>query len=125
LAEQGWTKEEIEALPSLQAVVVYFLDSYNQTRDDMLKWLHAPPWQARVKIDELARAAQKVGQPGNGNPFIQLMLPASPRCTRRRRASITSSAGCAPPRRCGCTRRRTTARRRRSSRTSATCRCRP
>ncbi len=76
LAEKGYTKEEIEALPALQAVVVYFLDQYNQTRDDTLKWLNAPTWQALPKLEEIARKASKEGKPGEGNPIIGLLMPA-------------------------------------------------
>jgi hypothetical protein len=76
LADQGYTKEEIEALPALQAVVVYFLDQYNQVRDDVLKWANAPPWQAKPKIDEISRAAFKAAQGGGGNPIIGLLMPA-------------------------------------------------
>jgi hypothetical protein len=76
LADHGYTKEEIEAMPAAQAVIVYFLDQYNQVRDDVLKWTNVPPWQARPKIDEIARAAQKAAQGGGGNPIIGLLLPA-------------------------------------------------
>ena len=76
LADQGYTKEEIGALPALQAVFVWYLDQYNQTRDDLLKWLNAPPWQAQAKLEEIARATDKKMKEGIGNPIIGLLMPA-------------------------------------------------
>jgi hypothetical protein len=76
LADQGYTKEEIEALPALQAVVVWYLDQYNRTRDDVLKWMNAPPWQAQAKLDEIARALNEKMKEGIGNPVITLLMPA-------------------------------------------------
>jgi hypothetical protein len=76
LAEQGYTKEEIEALPVLQAGIMYYLDQYNQTRDEMLKWLNAPPWQARPKLDEIERKVSAAMKAGNDNIIIRMLLPA-------------------------------------------------
>jgi hypothetical protein len=76
LAEQGYTKEEIEALSALQAVVVYLLDQYNQTRDEALKWMNAPPWQAQAKLDQIALEMTKAMKAGTGNPIIGLLIPA-------------------------------------------------
>ncbi len=76
LAEKGFSKEEIEALPALQAVIVYYLDQYNQVRDDTVKWLNAPPWQARPQLDQVARDMRKTSQDGIGNPIITLLMPA-------------------------------------------------
>ena len=76
LADQGYTKEEIEALPALQAVFVWYLDQYNQTRDDYLKWMNAPPWQAQPHLDQIEKEMAKAMKAGTANPVIGLLLPA-------------------------------------------------
>jgi hypothetical protein len=76
LADQGYSKEEIEALPALQTVFVWYLDQYNQTRDNYLKWMNAPPWQAQPKLDQIALETTKEMKAGIANPMIALMLPA-------------------------------------------------
>jgi hypothetical protein len=74
LLAQGRTPEQVEAMPALQVVLLFYLDQYNQVRDDVLKWLSVPPWQAVAGLEQVQKAVQNSRQ--NNNPLVALLLPA-------------------------------------------------
>jgi hypothetical protein len=73
LLSQGRAEAEVKAMPTLQVVLAFYLGQYNQVRDDILKWLSVPPWQAQAaleRIDKEIRAA------ASSNLWIKLLMPA-------------------------------------------------
>src|SRR5262249_51798762 len=45
LLASGRTAREVEAMPRLQVVAVYYLEEYDRARDEILQWLAVPAWQ--------------------------------------------------------------------------------
>ncbi len=73
LKEHGRTDEQMDAMPAAQAVLLYFVEQYDETKDEFLKWMNVAPWEARAG---LAEAAKKVRAQGpTANP-IGLLMPA-------------------------------------------------
>jgi hypothetical protein len=75
LIARGRTAAQVEALPVLQAVAIYYMDQYDEVRDDILKWASVPYWQGR---DGLARLEKRIrADPATeGNVAIRLLMPA-------------------------------------------------
>src|SRR5262249_5151943 len=71
LIEQGRAAKEVEAMPAVQVVIIYFLDRYDRVRDDVMKWLSVPPWQSGAALEKLEKEAR-----ADGNFIIALLLPA-------------------------------------------------
>jgi hypothetical protein len=74
LVARGMPAREVEKMPAIQVVVVHFLDGYDRLRDDVLKWLALPSWQAHgplQKMDRQVRAAR-----AEGNMLVALLFPA-------------------------------------------------
>ena len=74
LKDHGRTDEQLDAMPAAQVVLLYFVESYDEVKDDFLKWMNVPPWQARPGMEEAAKRIRAIGP--TGNPIIGLMLPA-------------------------------------------------
>ena len=74
LKEHGWADDRLGAMPAAQAVLLYFVEQYDEIKDDFLKWLNVPPWQARPGMEEAANRVRALGP--NGNPIIALLMPA-------------------------------------------------
>jgi hypothetical protein len=75
LLARGRSEKEVEAMPRLQAIAVYYIEDYDQARDDIVKWVSVPGWQGfeefnKVEKEYLAKTR------GDGNVFISLLLPA-------------------------------------------------
>ncbi len=78
LVAQGRTEKEVEALPTLQVVALYFLDRYDRTRDDIQKWLAVPAWQGLGPLAKLEKQARAQGK-AEGNVLLVplgLLMPA-------------------------------------------------
>jgi hypothetical protein len=73
LIVRGMTAKEVEAMPAVQVVVVNFLDGHDRLRDDLLKWLALPSWQAYPVISSLD---QEVRRAAANNVLIKLLCPA-------------------------------------------------
>jgi tetratricopeptide (TPR) repeat protein len=74
LKEHGRSDEQLEKMPAAQAVLLYFVDTYDEVKDDFLKWLNVPPWQARAGMQEAVKRVRALGP--TGNPIIALLMPA-------------------------------------------------
>jgi hypothetical protein len=74
LIAQGRPVKEVEALPVLQAVAIYFTDQDDRTRDDILKWVSVPYWQGQAGLERVAKRARDAS--AGGNPLIRLLIPA-------------------------------------------------
>jgi hypothetical protein len=74
LLEQGRKPEQLDAMPALQVVLLYYVDDYEQIKDDVLKWMNVAPWDARVGLDAEAKKIRELGP--IRNPIVTLFLPA-------------------------------------------------
>ncbi len=71
----GRTPEQVTGMPALQVVLIYYLDQYDETGDDILKWLSLPYWQARPGLAEAERKI-RASRATDLNVFIHLLMPA-------------------------------------------------
>jgi hypothetical protein len=53
LVAQGFTAEQVEALPTAQVVALHLQRKYNDLHDDVLKWTYVPYWQARAGLAQI------------------------------------------------------------------------
>jgi hypothetical protein len=75
LLEHGARPEQVEAMPAVQAVLLYYLDQYNRRRDDVLAWMNLPPWQAREGLGRNFRESVRAAR-DSGNVLLALLMPA-------------------------------------------------
>ncbi len=71
LLDLGRSEKEIDAMPKNQVLLLWYLDEYDRVRDDILKALALPTWQARRIMEaaiEDARAKEST--------ILRLLLPA-------------------------------------------------
>jgi hypothetical protein len=74
LIERGMPAEKVEKLPTAQVVGLYFLEEYNNYRDEVLKLQNLPPWQAHPYMEALEKSVNARARE-RGNPFL-LLMPA-------------------------------------------------
>jgi hypothetical protein len=96
LLAQGWTKEQVEALPVVQAVLMHEVANYDRLYDDMLKWQSLSYPEARYglrQVEEQLRAEKAKGAAA-GTTLAALIMPATARVheaytrTERRLAAL-------------------------------------
>ncbi len=75
LIAEGRKPEEVEALPSLQVVLIHSLHQYQRLQDDMFKWYGLPYWEARPHFEQADRRIRQARARLEGVPFIE-MIPA-------------------------------------------------
>jgi hypothetical protein len=75
LAEHGRTPEEVEAMPILQAVLVFHTEQYDTIWDEVLKLLNLPYWQAQPGLDAADRQVKEARREDT-NLFVGLLMPA-------------------------------------------------
>ena len=77
LVSQGWTREQVRAMPVLQAFVLHEVFLYDSFYDDTIKWYGVPYWQSRA---DQARVAQRLkalrSDRTQGGILAGLLLPA-------------------------------------------------
>lgn len=77
LLQQGYTAEQLEAMPMLQAVLMFEVANYDRVYDELLKWQGLPFWEAKPGM---LRAEQqlKEAKANNtvGTTLATLLLPA-------------------------------------------------
>jgi hypothetical protein len=74
LVEQGRPQEEVEAMPVAQVVLLYSLQQYNRTRDEMFKWSYVPYPQAQQGMQQAEESLKQME--GEIVPLASLLLPA-------------------------------------------------
>ncbi|HTU17717.1 MAG TPA: hypothetical protein VMG10_06600 [Gemmataceae bacterium] len=75
LIAQGRKPEEVEALPTLQVVLIHSLHQYRRLQDDLFKWYGFPYWQAQPHLEQVDKQIRMARNRLEGIPFIDL-LPA-------------------------------------------------
>ena len=74
LIEDGRSRQEVEAMPVGQVVVLYLLNDYIHWRDELFKWFSMPYWQARPGLQRSDMAFQKWQRIGGMfNPLTALL----------------------------------------------------
>ena len=76
LKDHGWSDERLTAMPAAQVVLLYFVEQYDEIKDDFLKWTNVSPWQARAGMAEADKRLRFQVLPATHNPIIMLLLPA-------------------------------------------------
>ena len=74
LLAQGRKPEQLDAMPPLQVVLLYYVDEYDQIKDETLKWMNVAPWEARPGLDKAIKDIHAEGVPGN--LLVRLLIPA-------------------------------------------------
>jgi hypothetical protein len=74
LLAHGRKAEQVEAMPASQVVLLYYVDDYDQIKDDILKWMNVPPWEAQAGLDAMAKKIRALGP--THNPIVTSVLPA-------------------------------------------------
>src|SRR5262249_10608481 len=75
LIARGRTAEQVDAMPALQAVLIYYMGQYDDTWDDILKYASLPYWQARPGL-QAAAGQVRAARTKDLNVFIGLLMPA-------------------------------------------------
>jgi hypothetical protein len=75
LIAEGRKPEEVEALPTLQVVLIHSLHQYRRLQDDLFKWCGLPYWEARQGIEQADQRIRQARRRLEGLPFIDA-LPA-------------------------------------------------
>jgi hypothetical protein len=75
LIAEGRRREEVEALPALQVVLLHSLHQYRRLQDDLFKWYGLPYWEAIPHLRQADREIRDTRRRLEGFPFIDL-LPA-------------------------------------------------
>lgn len=75
LIAAGRKPEEVEALPTLQVVLIHSLHQYRRLQDDLFKWYGLPYWEARPRIRQADEQIHQARRRLEAMPFIDA-LPA-------------------------------------------------
>ena len=77
LLSKGYEPQAVEAMPAIQAAMIYGLDSYRQARDDVYQWMLLPYWQGWHGMQQAQeRIAKAKAQPG-ASPILGLTAEMS------------------------------------------------
>jgi hypothetical protein len=89
LIQQGWSLERIEAMPVFQVVMIDALQTYEELRDQVLRWMYLPysEGSARVRLADRELFAQRdretIPFASNLVPAVQGAFSAEPRLERQ------------------------------------------
>jgi hypothetical protein len=77
LIEEGFTLEQVEAMPAGQVALIHQYRMYQNTMQEMYKWFRVPYWQAKAGLDqareEVASYSGSLRNQMLGFPFAMLM----------------------------------------------------
>src|SRR5262249_46907542 len=59
LLAQGRTEKQLDELPPLQVVLLYFLSDADRVGDEVVKWMSVPYWQGAKELDRLGKEQAK------------------------------------------------------------------
>jgi hypothetical protein len=78
LIASGRTEKEVEAMTSLQVVALYYMEQYDQMRDEILQWLAVPAWQGLKSLEKVqAKYSARAKEDGNIlNVLTGMLTPA-------------------------------------------------
>jgi hypothetical protein len=73
--DRGRSEDQLKAMPQLQVVLAYYMSQYDCYRDEVIKWLRLPPWQARPGLVQ-AEKELKASPQTLPNVLLRLLMPA-------------------------------------------------
>jgi hypothetical protein len=78
LLAQGRSAKDVNAMPVVQAALMYEVHNYDRFYDDFAKWTALPYWQARPRLLQAERNLKqaKAAGPSTGTTLAALLLPA-------------------------------------------------
>jgi hypothetical protein len=77
LIAHGRPTAEVEAMPTLQVVVVHLVEQYDEMKDEYLKWLSLPPWQMWAGLEGSERQLRpRMANPPTDLSLFRTFLPA-------------------------------------------------
>ena len=82
LLARGWTRQQVDAMPAAQAVLVQSIEVFEEARDDLFKWYYVPFAQAAQGIGAASEQIERVKKV-EGVPLASVMLPALGPCYLR------------------------------------------
>ncbi len=71
LLDLGRSEKEIDAMPKNQVLLLWYVEEYDRVRDDILKALTLPTWQARPLVETAIKDART-----KESNILRLLLPA-------------------------------------------------
>ncbi len=75
LIAYGCPAKEVEAMPTLQVIAIYYMEQYEQMRDEILQWLAVPAWQGRESLEKVtAKYNARIKEDGNVLTVLTVML---------------------------------------------------
>lgn len=74
LVAAGWAEKDVDALPAAQVVALAFIERYERTRDEVVKWLTVPAWQGLAKLEKVTTESARKAKQGS-DLFLGLLLP--------------------------------------------------
>jgi hypothetical protein len=78
LIQQGLPLQEVEAMPVPQVILLYTLQTYEDHRDQSVKWLYVPYREAIDGLDEAEKALEQNRQEQREIfPLVQMFTPAT------------------------------------------------
>ncbi len=75
LLDRGDSKEQIEAMPSLQVVLAHLMSLYEKIHDDTLKWTSVPYYEGRAGMEQVEKEVRSL-RDTPGAVLIGLLFPA-------------------------------------------------
>ncbi|QOV87715.1 hypothetical protein [Humisphaera borealis] len=75
LVSRGMKADDVERLPKVVALGRYFVESYDEVFDDMVKWSSVPYWQARQNAKAREEVFVRIKNLGPSNPLM-MVVPA-------------------------------------------------
>jgi hypothetical protein len=73
LLDAGYTQQQVDAMAPAQIVMLDAVNVYEQHRDDLMKWVHLPCWQARDGLTAADRRLQEIGKRGGIYAYLMLI----------------------------------------------------
>ncbi|MHC4176346.1 MAG: hypothetical protein ACYSWU_02500 [Planctomycetota bacterium] len=75
LIEQGYRRDQVEAMPVPKVILLYTMQTYEELRDDLFKWFAVPYYEAREGMDK-AEGNLRDGLRREVVPLASILLPA-------------------------------------------------
>jgi hypothetical protein len=72
LLDLGRIAKELDAMSKSQLILLWYIDQYDRSRDDVLKALTVPTWQGMPLLDAATQEFNAAGK--GGNPIFGLMM---------------------------------------------------
>jgi hypothetical protein len=75
LIASGRSEKEVDTMPTLQVVAIYYLEQYDQMRDEILQCLAVPAWQGHKHLEKVqAKFTAQAREDGNILTVLTVML---------------------------------------------------